>query len=84
MELWSVGFRSVVLQLPAFNLPQLKDCDPMQSRGAKLKTEKRRTLMDVCLPFILTGLVVKLLWRDTQSYKLPKQEGHSFSRGTLR
>ena len=39
--------------------------------------------MDVCLPFILTGLVVKLLWRDTQSYKLPKQEGHSFSRGTL-
>ena len=81
LELCSVGFRAVVLQLAAFNSPRPKYCDPMQSRGYKLKTAKRRSLMYMCLAFILIFLVVKLLWRETQSYEVPKQGGYSFSRG---
>lgn len=49
LELCSVGFRAIVLQLLAFHLPQLKCCDLMQSRMCKLKTAKRRTAIYVCL-----------------------------------
>lgn len=80
LELCSVGFRAIVLQLPAFNLSQPKYCDSMQSRGRKLKTAKRRTLMYVCLAFILIfsggkaslerdSKLAKLLWRESQRYQ---------------
>lgn len=83
LEFCSVGFRAIVLQLPAFHLPQPKYCDLVQSRGCKLKTAKRRTVIYVCLALSELFLVVKLLGRETQSYEVLKQGGYWFSRGKL-